>query len=494
MKKRIWAILCLGFLLLDANARAMSTARPIYARLTVPVFFESEIPKDIDKVSKAVSRLTEEKIGASVTLVPLLYVFGVNGSLDAADPVKISELELLEKQGVTFDVLPDDMPNARFLELESLMDGYGQQARAVIGEELLGYARTGGKLYVLPSVSDYVASSGIAMRRDIVEKYGIDLASIHSLEDLDPVFTYVSQREPDLKMISPNQTRRTFLGRLHYDDAILHCVCDLDPEDPSRVVNYYATDDYLESVRRFRRWYLSGYLPDQMALQNIRATQLMKAGELFSYLCAYKPGIEYEETISAGREMVVAPLMEPVITQRSIDSSRWGISPRCSNPGKAMQFLDLLYTDGDLINLLVYGIEGEHYVRLPDGAIDYPDGLDAGTVGYHNTVPWVLPNQLLSYVWRGNNLNVWKDTERFNKTAKVSEAIGFTFDPGPFALENDVLNRIADRYTYGLETGQLDPDVYLTKMLKEMEEAGVDRVIAEAQRQYDRFLEGVGGS
>lgn len=489
MKKRVWAVLLFGFFLFDMSALAAPTARPIYARLTVPVFFESEIPKDIDRVSEAVSRLTEEKIGASVTLVPLLYVFGVN---ESADPVKMSELELLEKQGVNFDVLPDDMPNAHFLELDGLMDQYGRAARAVIGEELLGYARTGGKLYVLPSVSDYVASSGVAMRRDIVEKYGIDLSGIHSLEDLDSVLSYVGQREPDLKMISPNQTRRSFLGRLHFDDAILHCVCDLDPEDSSQVVNYYATDDYLESVRRFRRWYLSGYLPDQMALQSIRATQLMKAGGLFSYLCAYKPGIEYEETISAGREMVVAPLMEPVITQRSFNSSRWGISTRCSNPGKAMQFLNLLYTDGDLINLLVYGIEGEHYVRLPDGAIDYPDGLDAETVGYHNTVPWVLPNQLPSHIWHGNDLDVWKDTQEFNKTAKVSEAIGFTFDPGAVASENDALNQIADRYTYGLETGQLDPDVYLPKMLKEMEEAGVERVIAEAQRQYDRFLEEVG--
>ena len=490
MKKRVWAVLLLGFFLLGAKAFAAPTARPIYARLTVPVFFESEIPKDIDKVSEAVSRLTEEKIGASVTLVPLLYVFGVNDSSDVADPVKMSELELLEKQGVTFDVLPDDMPNAHFLELDGLLNQYGREARALIGDELLGYARTGGKLYVLPSVSDYVASSGVAMRRDIVEKYGIDLSGIHSLEDLDPMLSYVSQREPELKMISPNQTRRSFLGRLHFDDAILKCVCDLNPEDPARVVNYYATDEYLEAIRRFRRWYLTGYLPDQMALQSIRATQLMKAGELFSYLCAYKPGIEYEETISSGREMVVAPLMEPVITQRSINSSRWGISVKCLNPGKAMQFLNLMYTNGDLVNLLVYGIEGEHYVRLPDGAIDYPDGLSAETVGYHNTVPWVLPNQLPSYIWHGNDLNVWKDTERFNKTAKVSDAIGFTFDPSAVAPENDALNMIANRYTYGLETGQLDPDVYLAKMLKEMQEADAERVIAEAQRQYDLYLEG----
>ena len=216
----------------------------------------------------------------------------------------------------------------------------------------------------------------------------------------------------------------------------------------------------------------------------------MQAGELFAYFCAYKPGVEYEESMSSGRDVVVASLMEPVITRRSLDSSRWGISQSCLNPGKAMQFLNLLYTDSDLVNLLIYGIEGEHYVRLPDGTIGYPDGVDAGIVGYCNTVPWVLPNQLLSYVWHGNDPDVWKETEVFNKTARVSEVIGFTFDPGPVRQENDALNGIVRNYNYGLETGQLNPDVYLPKMLKEMEEAGVERVIAEAQRQYDLYLEG----
>jgi putative aldouronate transport system substrate-binding protein len=490
VKKRVWIVLLLGLFLLGGCARASSTAKPIYARLTVPVFFESEIPKDIDKISEAVSRLTEEKIGASITLMPLLYVFGISDTSDVADPVKMSELELLEKQGVTFDVLPDDMPGARFLELDNLLDQYGREAKAVIGDELLNFTRADGKLYVLPSVSDYVASSGVAMRKDIVEKYDIDLSSIHSLKDLDPVLERVHALEPDLRLISPNQTRRGFLGRLRFDDAFLRCVCDLDPENPSRVVNYYATDEYRDAVNRFRRWYLSSYLPDQMMLQNTRAEQLMQAGELFAYNCAYKPGVDYEESMSSGRDVVVAPLMEPVITRRSLDSSRWGISQSCLNPGKAMQFLNLLYTDSDLVNLLIYGIEGEHYVRLPDGTIGYPDGMDAETAGYRNTVPWVLPNQLLSYVWHGNDPDVWKKTEVFNKTARVSKVIGFTFDPGPVQQENDALNGIVSNYSYGLETGQLDPDVYLTKMLKEMEEAGVERVIAEAQRQYDLFLKG----
>ena len=58
---------------------------------------------------------------------------------------------------------------------------------------------------------------------------------------------------------------------------------------------------------------------------------------------------------------------------------------------KAMQLLDLLYTDADLINLLSYGIENIHYVIQPDGTISYPDGVTAENCGYQNTQAWILP-------------------------------------------------------------------------------------------------------
>lgn len=487
MKKRAWALalLCLCLALPAPFARA---DRAIYAALYMPIFFESKIPDDIGLVSDAVSRLTEEKIGASVQLVPLLYLFGGSDSSNA-DLVRVSELELLEKQGVMFDVLPDDMPGANLIALDGLLGQYGAEAAAQIGETRLGYARVDGTLWYLPSISDYVASFGVAMRKDIVDKYGIDTSAIHSFADFDDIFTLVSANEPGLRMICPNQTRVSLLGRMKFQDAFPDCVADLSQENHSEVINYYATDAYRETVALFREWYLAGYLPEQMALQNTRAAQFVKAGELFAYTCACKPGIEYETSVDSGCEMVVVPLMDPVITKRSLESTRWGISAQCKNSGKAMQFLNLLYTDGELINLLLYGIEGTHYVLCEDGTIDYPEGITAESVGYRNTLPWTLPNQLLSYVWKGNDPDVWVETDEFNRIAAVSEAIDFTFDPSDLQTENAALNAIVSRYAYGLETGQLDPAVYLGQMLSEMTAMGADSVVTEVQRQYDEYLE-----
>lgn len=56
--------------------------------------------------------------------------------------------------------------------------------------------------------------------------------------------------------------------------------------------------------------------------------------------------------------------------------------------------------------------------------------------------------------------------------------------------QNETLNQIAQKYTYGLETGMLDPDIYLPRMLSEMENAGIEEVKEEIERQYEEWKEG----
>ena len=47
-----------------------------------------------------------------------------------------------------------------------------------------------------------------------------------------------------------------------------------------------------------------------------------------------------------------------------------------------MKFLNLLYTNAEVINLIDWGIEGVHYVKNEDGTIRYPDGVTAETSTY----------------------------------------------------------------------------------------------------------------
>ncbi len=61
--------------------------------------------------------------------------------------------------------------------------------------------------------------------------------------------------------------------------------------------------------------------------------------------------------------------------------------------------MNLMYTDKDLANLFLYGIEGKHYVKVSDNSIDFPAGIDSKTVGY-SIQTWMYANPSIAYLMK----------------------------------------------------------------------------------------------
>ena len=482
MRRSISALL---FLLCLLSLPTVYAEDAEYVKLTVPFFCQEEIPADVDLVEAALNDITRAKIGVEIDLVPLLQV-----TVDGADTRRQAEMRLLETEGTVFDILLPGISGSSIegVPLDDLLEAYGQDIIAAIGEDRLNSYRVDGVLYSLPSASDYVTAQGISMRKDILDKYNIDVLQIQSTEDLRTVFETVHVNEPDLGVVCGNYTQDSvFYYQIKEDLISSSSVLGLDRDDPDTINCYYASDAYRELVKLTHAWYKAGFIYSGMALQNMEAAALVKSGELFSYITAWKPGIEWEASNYSGREMVTVQLTEPLISNRSNSMARFAISQSCAHPEKAMQYLNLLYSDADAVNLLAYGVEGKHYVVQSDGTINYPQGVTAQNVGFSNSMAWSLPNQLVSHVWSGNDIDLWQQLDDFNHTAAWSPAVGFNFDAAPVAQEHAAVVAVCKRYTGGLERGLLDPDIYLPKMIEEMEAAGLDRVIEEAQRQYDRW-------
>lgn len=445
--------------------------------LNVMIRYDFNIPEDFERIAGEADRLVKEKIGVHINFIPVLPL--------TQETVRATA----QKEGIVVDVASEIAGDFHYRDLDELLERYGQDILEIATEEEIKNTKQNNHLYTLPSKADYAASAGIAFRKDILEKYEIDPDSIETLEDVDTLFAFLSEAEPDLIMTSPLWTQTGFLLRYRFFVSIPDTIFDFTRDD-EELVNFYETQEYREWVTMFRKWNDLGYLPQELPLQSIKGSEMVKAGKLFSYFCACKPGIEWEEGVSSGQEMVIVPLMEPYITNASVRISPWGITEECPYPEEAMKFLNLLYSDAELVNLLIYGIEGVHYEVLEDGTIDFPEGVTSDTSGYHPNMGWSFPNQMLSYIWHGNDPDLWKHTEEFQKEAETAEATGFCFDDTDVREENAKLNEIAQTYAYGLETGMLNPDIYLPQMLSEMEEAGAETVRQEIERQYDEWKEG----
>jgi putative aldouronate transport system substrate-binding protein len=78
--------------------------------------------------------------------------------------------------------------------------------------------------------------------------------------------------------------------------------------------------------------------------------------------------------------------------------------------------------------------------------------------------------------------------EEFNENAKVAVTCGFYFDTTNVEAEVAAIQTVYDEYQNLLEWGFYDPDVYLPQFQEALKKAGIEKVMAELQEQYDAWL------
>jgi putative aldouronate transport system substrate-binding protein len=328
------------------------------------------------------------------------------------------------------------------------------------------------------------------IRKDYIEKYNIDVSKVKTLDDVESmILKPIKAAEPDLVPMLPQNATTTYTGSMSGMDqaggdtfGVL-----MNRGQELKLANWYESSQYADLLKRFRSWYLAGYIMKDIATNKESVASLIKAQKGIAYINSTKPGVEIDESNNAGTQLVNLELLPPLATTSVPQRVQWAIPAQAKTPEKSMQFLNLLYTDSAIINLLDWGIEGKHYVKNSDGSIDYPSGVDAKTSGYNLNMGWVFGNQFLSYTWKGAPLDLWKQVDMFNRDATKSKALGFTFDSSNVKTEKAALQSVLDQYKTGLEFGVLDPDKTLPEFISKLKAAGIDKYIQEKQRQLDEW-------
>jgi putative aldouronate transport system substrate-binding protein len=270
----------------------------------------------------------------------------------------------------------------------------------------------------------------------------------------------------------------------------------MDNGQSTKVVNWYETDDYKTKVNRVREWYKAGYIKLDAATSTDVETSLVMAGSLFAYFSYIKPGFLEQANAQCGREMVYAYIgTDDGKTLNNLSSSNvnffnWGIAQNAKDKVKAMRFLNFAYSSPEFMNLLNWGIEGEHYVFVDSGkkVIDYPPGIDATNAKYGRNLGWHFPNQYIAHIWTGLPGDIWEQYKTFNDSALKSRAFGFLYDPGSVANELTALAGVQAEYATALETGSVsDTEKTLKEFNDKLYAAGLQKVIDLKQEQLDAW-------
>lgn len=470
----------------STNTASSGNEKPY--ELTVAFVTFGNTPADIAQVQEEISKLAKEKINATVKLLPIAI-----GSWNQQMNLMLTSNEKLDLivtgSSATFGYGPQ-VAKGQLLPLNDLIEKYGEGIKTAVGEEFMNASNIGGSIYGVPSIRDLAVNYGLLIRKDIADKYSIDLAGMTTLDDLEAAMKIIKAGEPDTAVIAPGAAGQSIVDYLMGDIDRLGDTFGVLQNNGSelKVVNWYETTQYAELVKRVRSWYNAGYILKDAATNKESIGDLIKGQRTLAYVANLKPGIESQESRLTGTEIVRANLTEPFAKTETVTNIMWGIPRNSSNPERAMQFLNLMYTDKDVINLFDWGIEGKHYVKTDkDNVIKYPDGVDATSSGYNLNMGWLFGNQFLSHTFEGDDPDIWNKLNEFNQSAVKSKALGFTFDTAPVKTEFAAVVNVLNQNKMGLETGTLDPEKTLPEFISKLKAAGIEKILAEKQKQLDAW-------
>lgn len=255
------------------------------------------------------------------------------------------------------------------------------------------------------------------------------------------------------------------------------------------VVNLFEDEGFLQLCETIKKWNDEGLIMPDVLSNTEMGSSLVAAGKGFGYFAPMKAGYAEQETNKVGQEMVTAELSPALATTGTISNLLWCISTNSEHPQEAMKLLVKMYTDAELSNLLINGIEGEHYVYTDDTKtlIDYPEGVTGSTTRYLSA-GWAWPNQYLTAPWVPNPTDIWDQLDTFNKEAIPSIALGFVPDLDEVTNEMTACANVTDKYLNAIMSGTVDVRETAAAMNAELEAAGLQKIIDAKQEQLDAWL------
>jgi len=259
------------------------------------------------------------------------------------------------------------------------------------------------------------------------------------------------------------------------------------------VIDFYGTKEFANICDLTRTWYNEGLILQDAATTTSTSTELMSGNNSFCYVASYSyPTEDTAASLEAqcgGVDLGAVQIGEAYLDTTSVNALSWMVSSTSKVPEAALKFLNLTFTDKDIINTLIYGIQDRDYVLDADGFVSYPEGKDASSVPYTAQLSCgTLGNFFLMYPMAGTNKDslVWEEEQ--NQKAEKSPAMGFIFDSSEVKTEYTAVVNVIQQYLPGLLCGSVDPKTVIPEFRDKLSAAGLDAIIEAKQIQLDAWL------
>ena len=473
----------------DASDIASKTAHIIVTYITL-----GTTPKDMIKVQDAVNAITIPDINVEVEFKPIAISDSMtNYSLWISSGDQV-DLMMLAFQNVasytgTGSLEPlNDLISKAGKDISGLSAQYPLYQGAMINEETYG---------VQPVSPCYGYQGAVSLRSDVVKEAGIEMKDKYTMEDLTAVFAAIKKVKPEMYpygIVGSSVGTATLYQSFGLMDTLGSGIDSgvLMDTSSSKIVNLFESEEYYDYLKYVQEWYTAGYIMPDAATTDSMFPTLMQNNAIAGQ------GMNNQPVIYADYASNMAPLggasVFPVtdVYNPSVSASNgtyWTIPITSKEPEAAMKFLNLTYANAELMNLIQWGIESEHYVKTDtEGIITFPEGVDASTSTYFNTLG-LWGDRRGQYFWSEASTREGNDAFTEKAMSNPTKAVGYSYNNGNMTNQLVAVDSILKQYLPSLETGSVaDLDTVYKQFISELKTAGIDEIIADNQLQFDAWL------
>ncbi len=457
------------------------------------------IPKDLEKVEKAVSDYAFEKIGVTVEFLPISIleqskystIVGVDPidlmCVAFGDPIEYYSMDMLQK-------ISDEDLKTYCPEIVEMNKEYEMMVRepkgGVIGVGTREIATVSGGTYVIRK-SDLVAAG---LDDDYLDQQAIDLA------DLEVIFAALKTAFPTAYPIvsTSDESGYSFaVDRLGGGNLSSSGVLDLESDiNSTTVVNYYETQGFKDYVAFMRKCYQNEWISRSSETATSSKVDDFKSGKARGVFLDAATSLKDSYATDVNEECVQLHIVDPYYVPVRNNGIMWGVCGTSKKVEATLKFMNLLWSDKKLMNMVQWGIEGEHFEVIDEenGIIDYADGVTAETTGFYNGLG-VFADKRYIYQYKSTVMSMEEQIAAKNADVEVAAkgalrptpAGNFIYDSSKFNTQIANIEQAINQYAKGLALGT-GTDADYNEMIARMKQAGIDEVIADKQAQLDAYL------
>ena len=433
---------------------------------------------DHDKVLDVFNQKLKEKYGMELEFYPITG--GEYASKMQVLNASHEEYDLCYVNGLT--AYYNNITNGVYYDITDLLPQYAPKTYKSLSDEIWKATSYDNRIYAVPNWQIMARSDCLVVQKDWLEKTNTSMDDLNTMEDIEKYLEKVIAINPAANKVKVSNFNFRYYGFVDiYNSSTpgMLRISDFESKEVPTVVNQYESDEFREFVNFGYNMVQKGYFYDIYSPDTSGASA--RGEEPYFFTSTYKPGIAGELGANYGFEYEAKQFSTATITPENVMATATAVSATSRNPEKAVEFIEIMNTDKELYNLLCWGLEGEHYKKISDNVIET---VDMNKYGYYN---WAIGSVKNSFVLSNQEEDVWEKTAELNETALVSPLMGMAVDTSAITTEIADCETVIKEKLPLLVHGLVEPEKGIKELNDALKIAGSDRIIAEIQRQVDKF-------